>query len=49
MPFGLKSFGVTFMRLMDDILRLSQKSFMVLYLEDIVIFIKSWEDHLQHI
>ena len=37
------------MRLMDDILRHFTNSFMVVYLDDILIFSKSWEDHLQHL
>eukprot|EP00253_Pinus_taeda_P012180 PITA_12180 len=37
------------MRLMDDILRPLTNSFMVVYLDDILIFSKSWEEHLQRI
>jgi hypothetical protein len=37
------------MRLMDDILWPFTNSFMVVYLDDILIFSKSWEEHLQHI
>jgi hypothetical protein len=49
MPFGLTNTLVTFMRLMDDILRPVTSSFMVIYLDDILIFNKSWEEHLKHI
>jgi len=34
---------------MDDILQPSTNSFIVVYLDDILIFGKSWEEHLQHI
>ena len=34
---------------MDDILWPFTNSFVVIYLDDILIFIKSWEDHLQHL
>jgi len=39
----------TFRRLMDDILQPFTNSFMVAYLDDILIFSKIWEEHLQHI
>ena len=34
---------------MDDILRPFTNSFVVLYLDDILIFSQSWEEHLHHI
>lgn len=34
---------------MDDILRQFTNSFVVVNLDDILIFSKSWEEHLQHI
>lgn len=34
---------------MDDILRPFTNLFMVVYLDNILIFNKSWEEHLQHI
>jgi hypothetical protein len=49
MPFGLTNSPTTFMRLMDDILWPFTNSFVVVYLDDILIFNKSWEEHLQHI
>ena len=49
MPFGLTNAPTTFMRLMDDILRPFTNSFAVIYLDDILIFSKSWVDHLQHL
>jgi len=49
MPFGLKNSHVNFMRIMDDIVWSFINSFMVSYLDDILIFNKSWEEHSQHI
>jgi hypothetical protein len=49
MPFGLINSTKNFMRMLDDILRHFTNSFVVVYLDDILIFYKSWEEYLQHI
>ena len=49
MPFGLANVPETFMRLMEDILNLFTNSFVVVYLDDILIFSQTWEEHLHHI
>ena len=49
MPFGLTNAPTNFRRLMDEILRPFTNSFMVMYLDDILIFNHSWEQCLYHI
>eukprot|EP00253_Pinus_taeda_P030860 PITA_30860 len=49
MPFGLMNSPATFVRLTDDILAPFTISFVVVYLDDILIFRQSWEEHLHHI
>jgi hypothetical protein len=49
MPFGLKNAPATFMRMMDDILQPFTNNFVVVYLDDILIYNKTWAKHLQHI
>ena len=37
------------MRLMDDVLIPFTKYFVVVYLDDILIFSRTWEEYMQHI
>ncbi|GFN80964.1 polyprotein [Plakobranchus ocellatus] len=47
MPFGLSTAACTFQRAMLD--TLGKLPFVVSYFDDVLIFIKSWEEHLEHI
>jgi len=48
MPFGLRGAPATFQRLMDKVLRGTEK-FTGVYLDDILIHSQSWSDHLEHV
>ena len=49
MPFGLTNSGASFQRLMGHILRGLEYRFALIYIDDIVIFSKSIEEHLTHL
>ena len=49
MPFGLMNTEATFQRAMDIAFVGEKDKFMVIYLDDITIFSKSDDEHLQHL
>jgi len=48
MPFGLRNAPATFSRLLSKLLT-GLEMFAVAYLDDVIIFSDSWEEHLKHI
>lgn len=49
MPFGLKNAPSTFQRCMDTLFSDYKFKFLMVYLDDIIIFSKSLEDHMNHL
>jgi hypothetical protein len=45
MPFGLTNALSTFMRMIDDILRPFINNFLVVYMDDILIYNNTWVKH----
>jgi hypothetical protein len=49
MPFGLTNASATFQALMSDVLRLYLHRFVLVFFDDILVYSRSWSEHLQHV
>ena len=49
MPFGLRNGPSIFQRIMQGVLSPFLWLFALVYIDDIVVYSKSWEDHLEHL
>lgn len=49
MPFGLINAPCTFQNLMNDVFRAYLSRFILVFFDDILIYIKIWDDHLHQL
>ena len=49
LPFGLTNAPATFMSLMNEVFSEFLDQFVIVYLDDILVYSETWEEHLKHI
>ena len=49
MPFGLCDAPTTFMCVMNDVFRTFLDNFVIVYLDDILVFSGTWDEHVRHV
>jgi hypothetical protein len=49
MSFGICNAPTTFMHVMNDVFKTFLEDFVIVYLDDILIFSRTWDEHVKHV